>query len=190
MGEISMSIHSWFGGTRKRMLGVSAVVCLLAPPAAVAQTADPVDPVVELRQEIETLRKEYDERLAALEARLARLEAGSEPVSAESGQPEEDELASLRAAAETAGGTPTAEAPDVTPEGVEAAVAGSERNLNRLNPEISMTGDMVGFATDHAGEHREDFNAREFELNVQSALDPFSVTKLTLAFSPEEGVDI
>jgi hypothetical protein len=49
-----------------------------------------------------------------------------------------------------------------------------------------MTGDMVGFAN----QDREDFDAREFELNVQSALDPFSVTKWTLSFSPEEGVDI
>ena len=70
------------------------------------------------------------------------------------------------------------------------ATAGSERNLNQLNPEISMTGDMIGFATNHAGQDREDFDAREFELNVQSALDPFSVTKWTLSFSPDEGVDI
>jgi hypothetical protein len=56
-----------------------------------------------------------------------------------------------------------------------------------LNPEISVTGDLVGFTTNQG---REDFNAREFELNVQSALDPYSLAKLTLAFSPEEGVDI
>jgi len=56
-----------------------------------------------------------------------------------------------------------------------------------LNPEISMTGDLVGLATDRG---REDFNGREFELNVQSALDPYSLTKWTLSFSPEKGVDI
>lgn len=185
-----MSIHTWLGGARKRMLGVSAALCLLAPAAAPAQTASPsADPVTALRQEIDALRKEYDERLADLEARLARLEASGEPqASAETVTPEEDdELAALRAAAETAGGTPSAETPDVTPEGVEASVAGGERNLNRLNPEISVTGDMVGFTTDQG---REDFDARELELSFQSALDPFSLTKWTLAFSPEEGVDI
>jgi hypothetical protein len=175
-----MSIHVWLGGTLRLTLGVAAAFCLLAPAAAPAQTE--TDPVTALRQEIEALRQEYGDRLADLEARLARLEAsGQGQVSA---QEEDDELAVLRAAAEeTAGGLPAAE----SPEGVEAAVAGSERNLNRLNPEISVTGDMVGFYTDQG---REDFDAREFELNFQSALDPFSLTKWTLAFSPEEGVDI
>jgi hypothetical protein len=79
----------------------------------------------------------------------------------------------------------TAESVDTTQPAI--AQAGNERNLNQLNPEISMTGDMVGFASSQS---REDFNAREFELNVQSALDPFSVTKWTLSFSPDEGVDI
>lgn len=168
-----MSIHVWLGGARKRMLGVAAAICLLAPAAAPAQTE--TDPVTALRQEIEALRQEYGERLADLEARLARLESAGDAQ-------EEDELAALRAEAqETAGGPVEAEAIP------ETSVAGSERNLNRLNPEISVTGDMVGFYTDQG---REDFDAREFELNFQSALDPFSLTKWTLAFSPEEGVDI
>lgn len=199
-----MSIHSWFGGTRKPALRVCAAICLalsaMSPSGLHAQTAD--DTVEALRKEIADLRKEYGDRLADLEARLVRLEAAGETQAATpeapAAQTEDDELAALRASAEeTAGGpaTTSAEARDVAPEAVEStqpaiAQAGSERNLNQLNPEISMTGDMVGFASNHAGENREDFDAREFELNVQSALDPFSVTKWTLSFSPEEGVDI
>lgn len=163
-----MSIRSW--------LGAAAAFCLLAPAPVSAQA----DPVEELRREIQTLRQEYGERLAALEARLAQLEAGGQPP-----KENEDELAALRAEAAATAGEPVA-----APEIAEVADAGSERNLNRLNPEISITGDLVGFYTDHAGETREDFDAREFELNFQSALDPFSLTKWTLAFSPEEGVDI
>lgn len=171
-----MSIRSW--------LGVAAALCLLAPAAASAQDIE------ELRREIQALRQEYGDRLAALEARLAQLEAAQ--TGTETAPPaavEEDELAALRAEAEATAGEP-ARTPEVTPEASEAAAAGSERNLNRLNPEISITGDMVGFYTDHAGDNREDFDAREFELNFQSALDPFSLTKWTLSFSPEEGVDI
>src|SRR5215203_5249406 len=179
-----MSIHVWLGGARKRMLGVAAAICLLAPAAAPAQTE--TDPVTTLRQEIEALRQEYGERLADLEARLARLEVSGEGQASVQVQEEDDELAALRAAAQETTGS-SAEAPDVTPEGIETSVAGSERNLSQLNPEISDTGDMVGFYTDQG---REDFDAREFELNFQSALDPFSFTKWTLAFSPEEGVDI
>lgn len=178
-----MSIQPWLGGARKRMLGVAAAFCLLAP-AASAQDIEA------LRQEIQALRQEYGERLTALEARLAQLEAAQ--TGAETAPPveeTEDELAALRAEAEATAGEP-ARAPEVVPDTSEVATAGSERNLNRLNPEISITGDMVGFYTDHAGEDREDFDAREFELNFQSALDPFSLTKWTLAFSPEEGVDI
>lgn len=177
MGEISMSIQPWLGNARTRMLGVAAAFCLLAPAAASAQDIEA------LRQEIQALRQEYGERLAALEARLAQLEAARQP------EGTEDELAALRAEAEATAGEP-AEAPEVAPETSRVAAAGSERNLNRLNPEISITGDLVGFYTDHGGEDREDFDAREFELNFQSALDPFSLTKWTLAFSPEEGVDI
>lgn len=172
-----MSIQIWLGGARKRMLGVAAALCLLAPAAAPAQEIE------ELRQEIQALRQEYGDRLAALEARLAQLEAaqtgtGTVPPAEET----EDELAALRAEAEATAGEPAH-----APESSEVAAAGSERNLNRLNPEISITGDMVGFYTD---QDREDFDAREFELNFQSALDPFSLTKWTLSFSPEEGVDI
>ncbi|HEX3126699.1 MAG TPA: hypothetical protein VH394_05160 [Thermoanaerobaculia bacterium] len=200
-----MSIHSWFGGTRWQTPWVCAAICLvLFTPAAHAQT-DSTDPVQALRKEIADLRKEYGDRLADLEARLARLEAAGETQAATpeapapAAQTEDDELAALRASAEeTAGGGPAttpSDAPDVVPETAESvdttqpaiAQAGNERNLNQLNPEISMTGDMVGFASSQS---REDFNAREFELNVQSALDPFSVTKWTLSFSPDEGVDI
>ncbi|HSF39725.1 MAG TPA: hypothetical protein VLT87_08025 [Thermoanaerobaculia bacterium] len=160
-------------------LAVCAALWLIVPAAAPAQEAPGTDPVAALRQEIESLKQSYEARIAELERRLAELEAGR-PASGEAEA--DDELAALRAAAqETAGEAPE---PEAAP---ELAIAGSERNLNRLNPEISMTGDLVGFTTDQG---REDFDAREFELNLQAALDPFSLTKWTLSFSPEEGVDI
>jgi hypothetical protein len=66
------------------------------------------------------------------------------------------------------------------------AISGHERNLSVYNPEISFTGDVLGSAVDG----RPDFDPREFELDFQSALDPFSLTKWTLAFTPEEKVDV
>lgn len=169
-----MARPRWLSGNRKRLLGVGAALCFFALAAGAQTPSTAGDPVEAIRQEIADLRKEYGERLADLEARLARLEAAPSD--------EEDELAALRAAAEEASG----EAPPALTT-ADVAAAGSERNLNQLNPEISITGDMVGVYTDQG---REDFDAREFELSFQSALDPFSVTKWTLAFSPEEGVDI
>ncbi|HEX2641523.1 MAG TPA: hypothetical protein VHU81_00920, partial [Thermoanaerobaculia bacterium] len=189
-------------------LGACLILGLLAAPAARAQVnppGSPDDPVAALRQEIEAVKKEYGDRLNALEKRLADLEAGRPAAETASEIPagtpaapatEDDELAALRAAAgeaagetgqEGSGAAPSGTAPEAAPAAPEAAAFGSERNLNRLNPEISMTGDLVGFATNQG---REDFDAREFELNVQSALDPYSFTKWTLSFSPDEGVDI
>lgn len=173
-------------GARYWTLGACAAVLLLCPAPARAQGADDV---ATLRKEIEDLKRTYEERISTLEKRLAEIETAQAPQTPS----EEDELAALRAAAEeTAGQTPSAQtetaagAPAPTPPAGDVSF-GSERNLNRLNPEISMTGDLVGFATDQG---REDFNGREFELNVQSALDPYSLTKWTLSFNPEEGVDI
>ena len=71
-------------------------------------------------------------------------------------------------------------------------------DLNRTNPEISFTGDLLGSPRVGAGsgagpagtDTRDEFNAREFELDFQSALDPYSRTRWTLAFSPEGTVDV
>ncbi|MFL6195229.1 MAG: hypothetical protein ACJ75H_13725 [Thermoanaerobaculia bacterium] len=182
---------------RRWTLGTIAALCLLVvPPAAQAQPQE--DAVTALRREIEELKKNYEDRISTLERRLAEVEgqqaaAPAQPAPAP-GQTEDQELAALRAAAtaQGAGETPseaTASAagnPPPAPPSRDVSF-GSERNLNQLNPEISMTGDLVGLYDDHG---REDFNGREFELNVQSALDPYSLTKWTLSFSPEEGVDI
>jgi hypothetical protein len=172
-----MTTDSRAFSARRWILGACAAACLLAPAAVQAQETPTAqdDSVTTLRREIEELKKAYEDRISALEKRLAEVEAGPRAAN------EDDELAALRAAA--AAETGEQAPPKVTPD----VAFGSERNLSRLNPEISMTGDLVGFATDRG---REDFDGREFELNVQSALDPYSLTKWTLSFSPEEGVDI
>jgi hypothetical protein len=59
--------------------------------------------------------------------------------------------------------------------------------LNRLNPEISATANLLGVASD-AG--REEFVAQEFELDLQAALDPFSRTRVTLAIGEEGELEI
>jgi hypothetical protein len=55
-----------------------------------------------------------------------------------------------------------------------------QRNLNALNPEISATGDVLAFVrSEDAG--RDNFVAREFEIALQSSLDPFSRAKIFVA---------
>ena len=103
-----------------------------------------------------------------------------------------DDLAALRAAAaEAAGQTPspsdTSKTGQTVPDETAAKPAGGPRGANLLNPEISATGDVQLVA--HDGRPGLDAVAREFEFAFQSALDPYSNTKIFLA-AEEEGVSI
>jgi hypothetical protein len=103
-----------------------------------------------------------------------------------------DDLAALRAAAaEAAGQTPShsdsSKAGQGVPTEAPAKPAGGPRGANLLNPEISATGDVQLVA--HEGRPGVDAIAREFEFAFQSALDPYSNTKIFLA-AEEEGVSI
>jgi hypothetical protein len=135
--------------------------------AAAGQEATTIEA---LRSEIETLRRDYEARITDLEARLAALEGQGDAAPPTPG----DELARIREAAR--------EAATAAPDPASAPI-GRERNLSLLNPEISVTGIVVGTA---ASDGREEFDAQEFELDLQSALDPFSRTRVTLAFREGE----
>lgn len=121
--------------------------------------------------------------LARLKARFDSLEQivrSLSPRAADTAPPT-DELAALRAAAraaiaqsDTAPATPVA-----SPQFVERS-----RDLNRLNPEISVTGD-VRFHADRDVPLQNNVEVREFEFSFQSALDPYSNTKIFASL--EEG---
>lgn len=151
-------------------LALTLTAMAFAPPAV----AEGSDPVAALRAELDSMRAQYEARIAALEARLAELEARGQA----------DELAALRQAAQEAAGTSSSTA---TPaQAAEVPTVGRERNLNRLNPEVSVTGIVLANSA-HPG--RDEIQAQEFELDLQAALDPFSRTRVTLALR-EEGVEI
>jgi hypothetical protein len=99
-----------------------------------------------------------------------------------------DDLAALRAAAALAAGTRAAGAADTTS---ATPFVGRERNQAQLNPEIGVTGDVRAYGQT-PGVVRENFDAREFEVGFQSALDPYSHTKVFVSLengdvSVEEG---
>lgn len=181
----------------------AAVGCLawlgLAGPLAAATPARPTatttDEVHELEARMTALEQRYEAKIAALEARIAALEArrapapeaattgtGAAPTPA-SPSPA-DELAALQAAARQAAGGTAAVTPPPPP---TEPVFGKERNLSRLNPEISFTGIFLGIGSNRA---REEFKAQEFELDLQSALDPFSRTRWTVSFDPQGEVNV
>jgi hypothetical protein len=55
------------------------------------------------------------------------------------------------------------------------------RNLNELNPEISVTGD-VRLRANRPGPQQDNVDIREFSFSFQSALDPYSHTKIFTSF--------
>jgi hypothetical protein len=103
-----------------------------------------------------------------------------------------EDLAALRAAAAAAAGIPEPRGgpadtlqPAGKPEPTAAAPSGGPRGANLLNPEISATGDVRVVARDESPQ-RDNAVAREFEFSFQSALDPYSKTKIFLTFEDEE----
>jgi len=94
----------------------------------------------------------------------------------------DEDLAALRAAAASAVGRDTTQTADTVS---SRKFVGRERNQAQLNPEISATGDVRAYATT-SGVQRENFDPHEFEVGFQSALDPYSHTKIFLAFGNGE----
>ena len=155
--------------------------CLAVPAAAQQPTQRQVD---SLAAQVRALRAKLDSVLAVLARQPAPAAAAPSPAAvARPG----DDLAALRAAAVQAAGGDTIHRTDTIP----TQFVGRERNQAQLNPEIGVTGDVRTYATAR-GIQRENFDPREFEIGFQSALDPYSHTKIFISLegghvSVEEG---
>jgi hypothetical protein len=129
--------------------------------------------------------------LAQLNRRLEQLitaRCGGAQANAAPADTTTDDLAALRAAAAAAGGETTATgAPrDTTPSGPTQFI-GRQRSGSAMNPEISATGDIRLIGSRY-GDHLQG-DAHEFEVALQSTLDPYSNAKVIMTFS-KEGVGI
>src|SRR2546425_12811755 len=154
-----------------------ALVLALATPASAQQ---PVDQrrVDSLAAEVRALKARLDSVRAQLAHRPAAAEAAADT-----------SLAALRAAAAAAAGTDTSRIRGDT--AGRTKFVGRERSQPQLNPEISATGDVRAYGST-PGVQRDNFDAREVEVGLQSPLDPYSKTKIFVSFengnvSIEEG---
>ena len=136
-----------------------AVACLTTQVAAQQPNQRQLD---SLAAQVRQLRAKVDSLLGA----QGRRPSAPAPVG--------DDLAALRAAASQAarGGRG-----DTTQGDTLSQAMGRERNQAQLNPEIGVTGDIRGYATGR-GVQGDNFDPREFEIGFQSALDPYSHTKI------------
>jgi len=157
-------------------------VCLLATGIAGTAAAQRPANADSLARQIRMLQARLDSVVAVLKGlRAQRVTAAPKDTTAG------DDLAALRAAAAAAAGGGSQQADTTTP----TQFVGRERNQAQLNPEISVTGDVRAYAT-RPGVQRDNFDPREFEVGFQSALDPYSHTKIFISLengnvSVEEG---
>ena len=121
--------------------------------------------------------QDLDRRVTALQK--TRCAPGAAPAAVDS----TDELDAIRRAAAEAAGQPPGE-PDSIQAANEQPTPRTGTRANLLNPEISVTGDVRLVARE--GRQQDNAVPREFEFAFQSALDPYSNTKIFVTFEEEE----
>lgn len=154
----------------KRLAVLTAAAACLAVPALAQGLPDSTAQRRQQRQ-LDSLTAVLRGVEARLDSLLRRSAAGDAPALSD--------LDALRDAAAAAAGA----AAD-TSERATGRQAGG-RSQNALNPEISATGDIRA-ALLRPGPQTESFDAREFEIGLQSALDPYTATKIFLALEGGE----
>jgi hypothetical protein len=133
-------------------------------------------------QEVSTRADSLEREIRLLQARVDSLQQLLLEMIREARDTTEvvDELAALRAAAQAAA--------QETRTGVDSTAPQRSRtqNLAALNPEISVSGDVVAHFTGPTDErNRVGATPREFEFSFQSALDPYTRTKIFAAYEEE-----
>ena len=156
------------------------LVAFAACPLATADEADGNDLtelknlVLDLKKQMLEMQKTHKAEIDALKNEIQELRDSKDTV--EEPPAEEEEAAALRALAENLAGEK--EEPETDPE--ETVFKSGDLSLQKLNPEISVSGDFVAQYR-HQDETRKRTAAeiRGLELNFQSYLDPFSRLKAT-----------
>jgi len=163
-------------------VGISNVAWAQASQANDAELAELKQQLIELQRQMQEMKGKHDSEISALKRRIKAL---SERSGVSEAAQADDELAALRALAESEAGEKKEQK---TPE--ETVYKFGGLSLQQLNPEISVSGDFVAHYR-HQPETRErtDAEIRGVELNFQSYLDPFSRLKATTHIS-DEGVDV
>ncbi|MEO8636606.1 MAG: hypothetical protein ABI587_15120 [Gemmatimonadales bacterium] len=159
-----------------RLDSVAAGRCPTGPLVVPPMRGD--TPADSLYQLVAGLRDRLDRLVADRCATPAAMAAPADTAS--------DDLAALRAAAaDAAGGSvPSASIKADTQATEPTQFISRQRNGSAMNPEISATGDIRLIGSRHGEQVQGD--AHEFEVALQSTLDPYSSAKVIMSFSNEE----
>ena len=152
---------------RARPFIVAALVCAALagePVPALAQTAEQAQAI---QQQIDLLRRELGDRIAALESQLAALGA-----------------AQVEAAAPPAPPTPLAPPPPPDP---GSSGGGALANSKVFNPDMAVVGNFLGASGRNVVNPNPAFEMAESEASFQAVVDPYARGDFFLSFG-EQGV--
>jgi hypothetical protein len=160
--------------TRFAYTALMGAVLAMAPRPALAQTSAQAQTI---QEQIDQLRKEFGDRLAALEAQLARIQGG-----APAPQPA------------APGGLPTAEVPAGAagaggPSGPLPVYGPSVTNAKVFNPDMAVIGDFLGAAGRNEVNPNPALEMHESEASFQAVVDPYGRADFFVSFG-EEGVEL
>jgi hypothetical protein len=159
---------------RTTVVLIAAMLACAAP-----QLLGQQPPADSLAREVARLRERIDSLERAVQGLSRQQPAAPQDTTGQGG----NELAALLAAARAAAGPP----PDTTAQANRQFVS-QARSQPKLNPEVSATGD-IRVVAQGSGPQTDNVDVREFELALQSPLDPFSNTKIFATFG-KDGVGI
>jgi hypothetical protein len=129
------------------------VLLAAAPSQAQSQVAS--DALAELRLEMARMRADYEQRLAALEAKLEALERTS------------------------------AQLPPIQPAPPPAAAGGPAQTSNYFNPAMSVIGNFLVFAGHNDFEESPAANLEESEVGLQAIIDPYARADVFISLGDE-----
>jgi hypothetical protein len=166
------------------LLGLTA----LAAPALAQQPAPPS--LEDLQQELESLRRDYAERIAALEARLEALRQSQSPTSPApapppEAPPSEGTIEPAPTAAPVEASVPPGAAGAGGPTGALPVYGSFAPGSKVFNPDIAAIGNFLGTSGEGPGVEPS-LEMSETELTLQAIVDPYARADFFLTFGPDE----
>ena len=175
---------------------VGVVLLLGAPRPVAAQTPDAQalrQEIDQLKQQFQSLQKEYGDRLTALETKLSAIDArsaasassGANPGAAPAPSPSE---AQTPAASQTAQVPPGAEGAG-GPSGALPVYGAGASASKVFNPDMAVIGDFLGAGGRNTVNPSPAMEMHESEASFQAVVDPYARADFFLSFG-EEGVNL
>ena len=150
-----------------------------SPPAATPAAGEEA---AQLRHELEALRQEYGARMAAIESRIAALEAGRSAEAAPApAAPAPTAAPALLTTAAVPPGAATEGGPSSLP-----VYGGGAAASKVFNPDMAVIGDFIGAVGKTPGGGEPSLEMHESELSFQAVVDPYARADFFVTVGPDQ----